>query len=134
MVDVIVGEKEVVFAPRGWSRVWTIDARVVVPVEAIRAVRHAPPGIGRGWFKGWRLPGTHIPGVVVAGSYYRNGEWTFWDVRGAGDSAIEVELSGVHFSRLIVDVRDPRGEVSRLTARVAQVPQERAENKTRPGD
>ncbi|MEO5590804.1 MAG: hypothetical protein ABIS03_14580 [Gemmatimonadaceae bacterium] len=116
MVDITVGEKEVAFVPHGWSRVWTVDARVVVPLRAIRTVSKARPGIGRGWFKGWRLPGTHIPGVIVAGSYYRNGEWTFWDVRGIGETAIEVELSGVHFTRLIVDVGDPASEVSRLLA------------------
>ena len=116
MVEVILRDNVATFQPRGWSVLWTIGHHVSVPVSAIRAVRRAEPGIGRGWWKGVRLPGTHIPGVIVAGNFYDNGAWTFWDVRGAGDNALEVELEGVRFRRLIVEVADPDAERERLQA------------------
>jgi hypothetical protein len=33
-------------------------------------------------FRGLRMPGTHLPGVIIAGSYYyyQQGKWAFWDV------------------------------------------------------
>jgi hypothetical protein len=114
MVEILLRDNVAVFKPLGWSRIWTFSDPVSVPFSAIRAVRRAPAGVGRGWWKGWRIPGTHIPGIIVAGSYLDKGAWTFWDVRGAGDNAIEVELDGVRFKRLIVDVGDPDAEQQRL--------------------
>ena len=114
MVDVIIREKDVVFDPRGWSKLWTLYERITVPRSAIRGVRRAPPGIGRGWWKGWRMPGTHLPGIIVAGSYYKKGGWNFWDVRGSGKKAIEVDLEGARYSTLVIDVADPEAELRRL--------------------
>ena len=116
MIDVSIHGGQVVFEPRGLSRLWTMRRRIVVPLSSIRRVRRAPPGSGLGWWKGWRLPGTHLPGVITAGQYLREGSWEFWDVRGAGERAIEVDLSGTHFSRLVIDVADPDAEVARLQA------------------
>jgi hypothetical protein len=120
VVNVTLRDGAAVFEPRGWSKLWTFRRRIVVPLSAIRSVRQAPPGIGRGWWKGWRLPGTHLPGVIVAGSYLRDGDWEFWDVRGEGDRAIEVELRGAPYRRLIADVADPAAVVDRLRAAVAR--------------
>ena len=116
MVDISISGGRAVFAPRGLSRVWTLHGPIAVPLTAIRRVRRAERGIGLGWWKGWRLPGTHLPGVITAGSYLNDGSWEFWDVRGAGASAIEVELSGTRYRRLVVDVPDPDAAVARLEA------------------
>ena len=120
MVNVTLRGDVAIFEPRGWSKLWALKERVTVPLSAVRAVRRAPAGVGRGWWKGWRLPGTHLPGVVVAGSYYEDGAWTFWDVRGTGDRAIEVDLEGERYRRLLVDVSDPDAEVARLGAAIAR--------------
>ncbi len=114
MVHVAVRDNMAIFQVRGWSKIWALRSKVVVPLSAIRAVRRAPAGVGLGWWKGWRVPGTHLPGVIVAGRYYRDGGWEFWDVRGAGDHAIEIELTGAAFRRLVVDVPDPDAEIARL--------------------
>ena len=115
MVDIEVKDGQVSFRPRGLSKLWTMRNQITVPRSAIRSVRRAPPGVGPGWWKGWRLPGTHLPGVITAGSYLHDGEWEFWDVRGAGASAIQVELGGTRYRRLIIDVEDPAGAVARLS-------------------
>lgn len=116
MVDIGVSDGQAVIAPRGLSRLWTLHGPITVALSAIRRVRRAEPGIGLGWWKGWRLPGTHLPGVITAGSYLRDGQWEFWDVRGRGDSAIEIELSGTRYNRLVVDVASPDAAVARLLA------------------
>lgn len=109
-----------IFEPRGWSKLWTLNERITVPLPALRSARRAPDGIGRGWWKGWRIPGTHLPGIIVAGSYLDNGKWTFWDVRGTGENAIEVELEGVRYHRLVIDVADPDAECIRLQAAISR--------------
>ena len=120
LVDVTLRNNRVIFEPRGWSKLWTLHETVSVPLSALRGVRRAAPGIGLGWWKGWRMPGTHLPGIIVAGSYLHNGAWTFWDVRGAGDHAIEVDLEGVRYKRLVIDVADPDEEQRRLQAAIAR--------------
>ena len=118
MVDIRIHGGEAIVTPRGWSRFWTFRRRLAFPLSAIFTVRRASSQVGRGWYKGIRFPGTHLPGVMVAGRFYRNGGWDFWDVRARADRAIEIELEGQAFRRLIVDVADPDGEVARIEAAV----------------
>ena len=120
MVDVILRDNSVIVEPRGWSKLWTLHERVAVPLSAVRGVRRATQGVGRGWWKGWRMPGTHLPVIIVAGSYFQNGKWTFWDVRGSGDHAIEVDLEGVRYHQLVIDVADPDAEQRRLQAAISR--------------
>jgi small ligand-binding sensory domain FIST len=56
-------------------------------------------------FHGLRLPGTSLPGVITAGSFY-NGEWLFFDVHDA-ERAIKIDLDHEHYAALIVEVADP---------------------------
>jgi hypothetical protein len=49
---------------RGWSKLWALKKHLRVPLSEIRAVRRDPQA-AKGWWKGWRMPGTHIPGIVV---------------------------------------------------------------------
>jgi hypothetical protein len=109
-----VDDRDVTMTPVGWSRIWTLRSRVSVPLSSIRSVRRAAPDVGRGIWHGWRLPGTHVPGVIVAGSYYRDGRWEFWDVRVTKERAIELELENGPYARVVVDVEDPAFEVERL--------------------
>jgi hypothetical protein len=104
-----------VFDVRGWSKLWALRGRIAVPLASIRGVRRADPSVVRGWWKGLRLPGTHVPGVIVAGTFYDGSKRVFWDVR-KPVQAIEVELAGAEYDRLVVDVADPDAAVERLRA------------------
>jgi len=91
----------------GWSRLWAFKRRISIPLSAIVSVRSAPPALWRGIWKGLRAPGTYIPGIIVAGTYYVRGERSFWDVRNLGN-AIVLELNGSHpYGRLVVEVENP---------------------------
>ncbi len=61
------------------------------------------------------MPGTHIPGALVAGTFYLDGERHFWDV-GRADRAIILELSGVSYGRSFVEVEDPDQALALLKA------------------
>jgi hypothetical protein len=116
VVSIALGARDVTISPSGWSRIWTMRSQIRFPLSSIRAVHRAPADAGRGIWHGWRLPGTHVPGVLVAGSYYRGGRWEFWDVRVSKGRAIELELEDAPYSRVVVDVADPAFEVERLRA------------------
>lgn len=61
------------------------------------------------------MPGTHGPGVLVAGTYYREGQRHFSDVRHA-EQAIAIELEAARYDRLFVEVEDPEQVRSTLGA------------------
>ncbi len=69
-------------------------------------------------YHGLRLPGTGIPGVVTAGSFLRDGQWTFWDVHDPAKSVI-VRLRDEHYTRLVVGVDDPSATVERVREAIA---------------
>lgn len=113
MVELSIGQSDLRVDVRGWSKLWAFKRRLRVPLSQIKAVRREP-GAARGWWKGWRVPGTHIPGVIVAGTFRRRGGREFWDVRN-GRKAVTIELEGGKYRRLIVDVADPDEAIRTIT-------------------
>ena len=118
MVDVRIGDGTATFEVLGAHRIWALKGRVTVKLANIRGVRH-DPGITLGWWEGWRIPGTHIPGVIVAGTYYRDGQRRFWDVANPRN-AIVVDLVNERYDRLIVEVAKPGETVDRLKAAIGR--------------
>jgi hypothetical protein len=66
-----------------------------------------------GWWKGWRVPGTHIPNYIVAGTYFKNHKRTFWDVS-SSDHTISIELEDSAYDNLIIDVENPNEAIRLL--------------------
>jgi len=112
VVELSIEQGDLVVEVRGWSRLWTFKRRLRVPLSQISAVRWDPT-VAKGWWKGWRIPGTHIPGAIVAGTFYRRGGREFWDVRD-GSNAVTIELERSRYRRLVVDVVDPSNTVRRI--------------------
>jgi hypothetical protein len=105
MTDISVEGENLVLRVRGFSRVWSLRSVIRIPLGAVRAaaiVGNAASGV----WKGIRMPGTHLPFVIVAGTYYKDGEKRFYDVR-RGDRALELRLDGADFQRVTLRVRDP---------------------------
>jgi hypothetical protein len=114
MVDIDVEGRYLVVRVRGFSRIWALRRRIRVPLASIRAVGMAPDAV-HGMWKGLRMPGTHLPNLIVAGTYYKQGERRFYDVR-RGGPAIELELEGASYDRIIVQVRDAAEAIRRIRA------------------
>jgi len=109
VVDLTIRDGTLDVRVLGFSKVWALKRRIRIPLGSVRAVRHDPEA-ARGLWMGWRLPGTHVPGVIRAGTHRKSGEKHFWDVRRA-DRTIVVELEDADYDRLIVEVRDPERAV-----------------------
>ena len=117
MVEVRIDGNAVVFEILGLHKLWALRSRVRVRLANVRDVRvvadlrevHEP---GRTWF---RAPGTHIPGLIKAGSFLSEGRSVFWAV-GRRRPAIVVELAHEGFDRLVVEVADPAHAVEALKA------------------
>lgn len=109
MVDLSVGEGQLVLKVRGLDRVWSFKSRLAIPLERIRGAR-ADPSVARGWWKGIRAPGTHIPGIIIAGTFYQDDKRIFWDVHDP-EKTIIIDLEDDLYDQLIVEVSDPKEAV-----------------------
>ncbi|MEU1511661.1 hypothetical protein ABZ490_05805 [Streptomyces sp. NPDC005811] len=91
------------------DRLWSFKGGLTVPLAHVRGAT-ADPGITADP-KGIRAPGSHVPGVITAGTFHQDGEKVFWDVRDAS-KAVVVELADETYARLVLQVDDPRATVT----------------------
>lgn len=84
----------------------------------MRNVRHDPERARR-VMPGLRMPGTHIPYVYTAGTYYQaDFRPDFWTVRNP-DNAIVIQCrDGAAYDEIIVEVEDPASAVARIRAAI----------------
>jgi hypothetical protein len=109
MVDLSVAEGRLTLHVRGSDKLWAFKSSLEIPLVHIASVR-ADPEIARGWYHGIRLPGTNVPGVITAGTFYQDGKRVFWDVHDP-EKTIVIDLHDERYNELIVEVDDPEGAV-----------------------
>ena len=66
-----------------------------------------------------RLPGAYMPGIAIAGRFYRHGDWIFWNVH-KGEKAVTIEVEHDGYVSLVVEVEDPERTVREIRAALAK--------------
>lgn len=90
---------------RGLNKLWAFKHRIEVPLEAVVGVEvkakldRMPIGL--------RMPGTSIPGIIIAGSYRSEGHRSFYAIR-RGDDVLVIDLEGAKYERIVVETSDPQ--------------------------
>ena len=120
MVNVVVQGGRVRFEVEGWDKLWALKSQLEIPVAHIRAVR-ADPEPARGWWHGVRLPGTQIPGLLTAGSFYQSDGFVFYDVHDP-ERTVVIELDHEDYQRLVIEVANPADVVETLRSAIATAP------------
>lgn len=105
MVDLSVAEGKLTLHVRGADKLWALKSSLEIPLVHIARVR-SDPEVARGWYHGIRMPGTNVPGVITAGTFYQDGKRIFWDVHHP-EKTIVIELHDENYNQLIVEVEDP---------------------------
>lgn len=112
-------DRELIVHLGKWERIMALTADIRVPLTHVRSAREDRGFGGPGGLKlGWRLPGTHIPFLVAAGTFIRHGERQFVFTRRTLQTLV-VELGHDEWARLAIGVPDARAEASRINAAVA---------------
>jgi hypothetical protein len=117
MVSVIIEGDRVRFEVEGWDKLWALKSQLEIPVAHILAVR-ADPEPARGWWHGLRLPGTQIPGLLTAGSFYQSDGFVFYDVHDP-ERTVVIELDHEHYQRIVTEVANPADVVQTLRSAIA---------------
>ena len=110
MVDLSIAEGKLTLHVRGADKLWALKSSLEIPLVHIAGVR-ADPEVARGWWHGFRMPGTSVPGVITAGTFYQDGKRVFWDVHDP-EKTIVIDLHDERYNQLIVEVADPQAAVS----------------------
>jgi hypothetical protein len=101
----------------GADRLWAMKSRLEIPLANVVSAASAGPE-AHSWLHGIRAGGAHVPGVISAGRFYSHGQQVFWDVHDP-DKAIGIDLRDERYARLVIEVSDPKDEISRIMAAVA---------------
>ena len=112
MVDITIADQIARFDVQGLDKLWSLKSRLEIPLAHIRGCR-ADPTAAQGWWHGIKAPGTAVPGVITAGTFYQHGKRIFWDVHNP-ERTIVIELSDERYDELIVEVADPEEAVRLL--------------------
>lgn len=108
----ITKEKELFhFNVEGLHKLWALKSELTIPAENIIKAYQDEAELN-GW-KGWRIPGTHIPGLITAGTFHLSGNKIFWDVVDK-KKAIIIDLADESYQKLIIEVEDPESMITLL--------------------
>lgn len=119
MVDVTVAGDALQVEVQGIHKLWALRSSLHVPLSDVVEVRHDPERASRAW-PGLRVPGTHVPYVYTAGTYYQ-GDFRpdFWTVR-RPERAIVIQCApNAAFDEIIVEVEDPAATVAQIREALA---------------
>lgn len=111
MVELSVAEGKLTLHVKGADKLWAFKSSLEIPLAHIASVGPANPEIVHGWWHGIRMPGTNLPGVITAGTFYQDGKRIFWDVHDP-NKTIVIDLHDERYNQLIVEVADPRAAVN----------------------
>lgn len=117
MAQVSIDGDELVVEIEGLDRLWSLQSRLVIPLANVRGAT-ADPGIAAEP-KGLRAPGTSLPGVITAGTFQRDGERVFWNIRD-GARAVVIALANERYARLVVEVANPAATVDLIEQAVTR--------------
>ena len=114
MNDIITSQNTVCIEITGWDKLWAFKGSLKIPKASIsKAYRFhdslKPPL--------WRSPGTEIPGLIIAGTYYGRGRKEFWSTH--FKNPIVFDLNSGDYTRIVVDVEDPEQVLSEFESSVA---------------
>ncbi len=109
MVEIAVSGGNLVLHVRGADQLWALKSSLEIPLAHVAGIK-ADSEAAKGWWHGVRMPGTNIPGVLTAGTFYQDGKWVFWDVHHP-DKVVVIDLKDERYQQLIVEVADPEAAV-----------------------
>lgn len=113
MVSVTENGNEFIFEIKGFHKIWALKSKIIVSKEnIIRAYQNENEFT---FWKGFRMPGTEIPGLIAAGTFYKKGR-NFWDVINT-KKALVVELKDNYYKKLIIEVENPEAAMQVLNTK-----------------
>lgn len=110
MVDLSISAGNLVLQIRGADKLWALKSSLEIPLQHVAGIR-VDHEVARGWWHGWKMAGTNLPGVITAGTFHQDGKRVFWDVHDP-ENTVVIDLHDERYNQLIVEVADPGAAVA----------------------
>jgi hypothetical protein len=112
MVSIIPKGENFVIRVLGWHQFWAFKKEIVINKANVTGIYQNEEEIK--WVRGLRILGTHLPFVIIAGTFYPfKGGVEFWDVCNK-KNAIIITLKNEKYTRIIVEVEKPEETIKIL--------------------
>jgi hypothetical protein len=106
-------DRELIVHLSFWEKLAAFHRSVRVPLAKVRGATEDAGFSGADM--GLRLPGTSLPGVIAAGTYYNNRDKQFIFVTRKTQPVV-IELADAGFARIVLGVANARTEAARINA------------------
>ena len=100
----------------GWDKIWSFKGSLVIPKGSISKVYKHDGKLMPPWC---RCPGTALPRVIIAGTYYGRGRKEFWNTHFRKGTLV-FDLKDADYTRIVVDVDDPDKILAELASGKAE--------------
>ena len=102
MIKLTLKEKVLEINLSKWDKVLALKRKICVPISSIKKVYPKPKSLKPPWL---RAPGTYIPKVICAGTYYGFKRKEFWCTHFSKDCLV-IELENFDYTRIVIDVEN----------------------------
>jgi hypothetical protein len=118
MVSPEILDGNLILNVEGMDKLWAFKSQLSIPLQHIKGAR-LDETVVKDWIHGIRMPGTSIPGVITAGTFYQDGKRIFWDIHHP-EQAVVISLAHEHYDELVIEVDDPETFVTKLRMSINQ--------------
>ncbi len=119
MTEVELTESTLIIHVRGIDKILALRSHLEIPLTHVRGAAPLDAQTQADLRQSLRVPGTYLPGVIIAGSYWQwsNHEWMFWDVEHP-EQAVVITVDHEKFTRLVIEVADPAATIATISAAI----------------
>jgi hypothetical protein len=118
MVTIEIADDVLHLHVMGMDRLWSFKSQLSIPIAHIVDATPAADEAKR-WYHGIRAPGTNIPGVITAGTFYDKDGCVYWDVHNPAN-AIAIALRDERYSKIVIEVSDPAAAIEQVRSAVGR--------------
>lgn len=112
MAEVELTEDTLIVHARGMDQLWALKSGLEISLSHVVGADVSAQEAQR-WWQGIRTGGTHMPGVITAGTFYQEGERVFCDSRDP-EKAVVIQLRDERYTRRVIGVEDPSATVAAI--------------------
>jgi hypothetical protein len=118
VTEIELTEHTLIVHVKGADKFWALKSKLEIPLTHVIGAE-IDPAVEAHWEElinaraGLKVAGTHVPGVITAGTFYAFRECVFWDVHNP-QQAISITLAHEHYTKLVIEVTDPTADIARI--------------------
>ena len=95
-----------------WERMWSAHPGDLMSIPLQHIVAAIPEVATMHWDE-WRAPGTYLPGIIKAGTFFTRAGCEFWYITPQSDH-VTLDLNDGSFKRIVVNVDDSKRWVQEI--------------------